>query len=80
MGKEDIVDEHVLVPKHTKLGEKATKELLDKYNISVDQLPKILIKDAAIKNLDVKAGDVIKIERNSITAGKSTYYRLVIEG
>jgi len=79
MGKQDLVHEHTLTPKHTKLGDKPTKELLNKYNIALEQLPKISIKDPAIKGLDVSVGDVIKIERQSITAGRSAYYRLVIE-
>ena len=79
MGKEDFVQNHVLVPKHTKLGEKSRKELLQKYNVSKDQLPKISAKDPAILHLEIKAGDIIKIERNSPTAGKSDYYRVVVE-
>jgi DNA-directed RNA polymerase subunit H (RpoH/RPB5) len=70
---------HSLVPKHTKLGERAIKELLEKYNISKVQLPKILNSDPALKGQSVKVGDVIKIERNSLTAGKSVYFRVVIE-
>ncbi len=79
MGKEDFVQNHMLVPKHTKLGEKTSKELLQKYNVSKDQLPKISSKDPAVLHLAVKAGDIIKIERNSPTAGKSDYYRVVTE-
>ena len=37
-------------------------------------------ENPAIKHLNVKAGEVIKIERESKTAGKSVYYREVIEG
>jgi DNA-directed RNA polymerase subunit H len=79
MGKENFINQHELVPKHSKLGEKATKELLKKHNASKDQLPKILLKDPALLNLEVKSGDVIKIERKSPTAEKATYYRIVTE-
>jgi len=41
-------------------------------------LPKILLTDPALKNLDVKTGDVIKITRRSQTAGYTTYYRVVV--
>ena len=74
------IQKHVLVSEHVKLSEAEVKELLEKYNISLTQLPKILKNDAAIKNLDAKLGDVIKIKRNSPTAGEFNFYRLVIDG
>lgn len=79
MAKDNFVLKHILVPKHSKLGERATKELLEKLNIEREQLPKILLKDPAIANLKVKVGDVIAIERESPTAGKSRHYRVVID-
>lgn len=72
------VEDHNLVPKHIKLEKEKADKLLQKYNISKTQLPRISRKDPAIKGLDVKAGDIIKIVRNSPTAGKSAYYRVVI--
>ena len=75
--KFDILD-HVLVPKHEKLSQVKTKELLEKYNVTLQQLPRIDINDPALKELDVKPGDVIKISRNSPTTGKSVYYRVVV--
>ena len=74
------VEDHILVPKHSKLSEKDKKELLAHYHIEPMDLPRIFINDPAIQHLDVKQGDVIKIERNSPTAGTSVYYRAVIEG
>ena len=50
------------------------------YNIDLTALPKILSEDPALEKLSVKEGDVIKIERESETAGVSVYYRIVIEG
>ncbi len=72
------VRQHVLYSKHEKLSEKEKRELLKKYNITLKQLPKIRINDPAIKHLNVKPGDIIKITRNSPVAGKSIYYRVVI--
>ena len=72
------VRKHILVPKHEKLSEKDKKELFDKYNVSLKELPKILKDDPAIDSLNVKEGDVIKITRNSPTAGKSVFYRGII--
>ena len=74
------VQAHFLVPKHVKLSEKDKKEVFARYNIEIKDLPKIFINDPAIQDLDVKPGDVIKIERSSPTAGKAIYYRTVIEG
>lgn len=69
---------HVLIPKHTKITKKEAQELLRKYNITQNQLPKISKNDAAIKHLEVEPGDIIKIERESPTSGKTVFYRVVI--
>ena len=52
------IQKHILVSEHTKLSDSEKKELLEKYNVSLVQLPKIFKNDAAIKNLDLKVGDV----------------------
>jgi DNA-directed RNA polymerase subunit H len=73
------VNKHFLVPKHTKLSDSEKHKLLEKINVNLLSLPKILSDDPAIAKLDAKAGDVIKIERKSKTAGVTTYYRMVTE-
>lgn len=77
LSNENIVN-HVLVPKHEILGAEAKKEVLDKYGIVKDQLPKILKEDSAVKMLGAKTGDVVKITRDSPTLGVSLYYRVVV--
>ncbi len=81
MAKIDV-GEHELVPKHEKLNEEEAEKVLEEYNADKDNLPKIERKDAALKDIDanVEVGDVIKITRDSPTAGKAEYYRVVIEG
>ncbi len=74
------VTKHHLVPKHTKLSETEKSKVLGKYDVDAHSLPKILVNDPALKKLGAKVGDVIKIERNSKTAGVTEYYRVVIEG
>ena len=74
------ITKHLLVPKHSKVSASEMKNLLEKYNIEIKSLPKIIHDDPAIVKLNVKLGDVIKIERDSPTAGKSTYYRVVVDG
>lgn len=79
--KQFEIKDHVLLFKHEKLSEKASEELLKKYNISPTQLPKIYKKDPALKGLDdLKTGDVIEISRESPTANKSKFYRVVADG
>lgn len=76
---------HVLVPDHIPLSAKESKEVLERYKITKDQLPKIRISDPAIVDMDrgrdeVKEGSIVKIIRQSKTAGESIAYRLVIGG
>lgn len=80
MAKSSVdISKHILVPKHTKLSDKEKKELLEKYNSSVREFPKILKKDPAIGHLDVNHGDIIKITRKSSTSGESVFYRAVLD-
>jgi len=71
--------EHELVPDHVLLSEDEVAEVLNKYNISKGQLPKIKSSDVVVKQIDAKPGDVVKITRKSLTAGTATAYRLVID-
>ena len=70
---------HVLVPEHTILSEKESKELLEKYNIKPDQLPKILHTDPTVIAIGAKPGQIIKVVRKSQTAKYAVAYRLVVE-
>jgi len=80
MKKEKVsILEHELVPKHKIMGAEEIKELLDKYKIKREQLPKIKLSDPVIKEIKADAGDVVKIKRQSRTAGTALFYRLVIE-
>jgi len=72
------ISSHFLIPEHTILSDKEKQQLLEKLNIEFRDLPKILSKDPALKDLDVKPGDVIKITRKSETAGTTVYYRGVV--
>ena len=74
------IRKHILVPEHSKLTKQEIQKLLEKYKIVLNDLPKILLTDPAIEKLNVKPGDVIKITRDSPTAGKSIYYRVVTNG
>ena len=71
------IHKHELVPKHTKLSDSERSKLFAEYNVEGKGLPKISKLDPAIEKLDVKVGDIIKIERISKTAGLTNYYRQV---
>ncbi|MBI5066078.1 DNA-directed RNA polymerase subunit H [Candidatus Woesearchaeota archaeon] len=70
------ITQHRLVPKHSVLSEKEVTTLLKNY--SLKDLPKMHLTDPIIETLKAKEGDIIRIERNSLTAGKSVFYRRVI--
>lgn len=68
---------HILQPKHTKLKSEEVKKLIEKYNISLSQLPKIKKEDSSLPE-GTGIGDVFKIDR--VEEGKNiTYYRVVVE-
>ncbi len=79
--KEEKFDVHLhyLVPKHIKMSEKEKKEMLEKYKISLNDLPQIFMDDPAIAHLELTTDDVIKIERSSQTTKTSYFYRRVIK-
>ncbi len=69
----------MLVPEHTLLSGEEAEVILKKYNVTPGQLPKIKTSDVVVKQMGAKPGDILKITRKSLTAGKAVAYRLVIE-
>lgn len=67
---------HILQPKHSKLKPEEIEKILDKYNISLSQLPKIKFSDAALPE-NCNIGDVIKIERKEADSVVE-YFRVVV--
>lgn len=68
---------HILQPKHSKINEKESDELLNRLNIAKSQLPKILSNDPALPE-NTNIGDIIKIERKSPDGKSNFYYRVVV--
>jgi DNA-directed RNA polymerase subunit H (RpoH/RPB5) len=68
---------HALQPKHIKLNQKDAEKILEKYNISKAQLPKIL-KDDPVLPEECAVGDIIQIERQIDDGESSVYFRVVV--
>jgi DNA-directed RNA polymerase subunit H len=76
--KEEQQKRHYLVPEHVLIRKEKVAELMAELGIKKDALPRIDKTDAAIKLLGPEKGDVVKIIRDSQTAGQTVYYRRVI--
>lgn len=72
--------DHALVPKHEIMSQEERQKLLDAYRVKPYQLPRIHASDPATKAIGARPGDIVRIIRDSPTAGKYTAYRYVVEG
>lgn len=78
---------HVNVPLHELLSDAEAKAVLKSYGAQREQLPKIRASDpvvqviakAASKDGRELVGSIVKITRNSPTAGKAVAYRVIVE-
>lgn len=74
--KIDIL-EHMLVPKHEIMSDSEIEDELGNADFVKEDLPKIKIDDPVVKHIDAKPGDVLRITRDSPTAGDFVTYRIV---
>ena len=74
--KFDIL-QHSNVPKHEILSDSEIEEIFAEVEYEIKQLPKIKSDDPVVKAIDAKEGDILKITRESQTAGTFITYRLV---
>jgi len=72
------LQDHILVPKHEVLSKEEAEELLKLLGIRLEQLPKIRADDPIVKEIGAKVGDIVRIIRDSPTAGVSIAYRYVV--
>ncbi len=71
---------HQLVPKHELLEPEEKEKVITEYRVQPYQLPQIRASDPAAKAIGARPGDIIRIIRDSPTAGKYISYRYVVEG
>ncbi|WP_292365883.1 MULTISPECIES: DNA-directed RNA polymerase subunit H [unclassified Methanoculleus] len=79
MGTTLDVLNHEMVPDHQIMDEEEVADLLATYHISLEQLPKMYHDDPAVKAVGGDIGNVIRITRDSRTAGRAEAYRLVVK-
>jgi len=72
--------DHILVPRHEILAAEEREKLLNEYRVQPYQLPRIRSTDPGAKAIGAKPGDIVRIVRDSPTAGKYISYRYVVEG
>lgn len=71
--------EHGLVPRHEILPPKEREKVLNQFKVKPYQMPQVTSTDPAVKVIGAKPGDVLKITRESTTAGEHITYRYVVE-
>lgn len=70
---------HDLVPRHEIISDQEKEQIFEKYNITPDQLPKILHTDPVSIFIGAQPGQIVKVIRKSHTAKEAVAYRLVVE-
>ena len=79
---------HELQPDFTILSDDEKLELINKYDITIDQLPQIKLSssfiDPVVKYYNAQVGDIFKIIRKNMvgrnrTSGQGIFYRIVTE-
>ena len=71
------IQEHMLVPKHEIMTEDEIADEFSDVEYDFKDLPKIKSHDPVVKAISAKPGDVLRITRESQTAGVFITYRIV---
>ena len=74
--KIDIQD-HMLVPKHEIMTEEEISDEFSDVDYDFKDLPKIKVNDPVAKSIGAEPGNVLRITRQSQTAGVFVTYRIV---
>ncbi len=81
MAKKELnidISSNFLVPVHELVSEEEKALVIEKYG-PLSQFPQISITDPAIRGMNAKEGDLIKILRKSHTSGAHIFYRRVVK-
>ena len=65
----------MLVPKHEIMTDSEIEDL--KNSADIENLPRIKVDDPVVKDIDAKENDILRITRESDTAGTFVTYRIV---
>jgi len=72
------ITKHSFVPEYKILNQDERKELMTKYKLNDNQLPRIKVYDPAGSFYGIKVGEVVKIKISSDTDGIYNSYRLCV--
>ncbi|MCW4014751.1 MAG: DNA-directed RNA polymerase subunit H [Candidatus Bathyarchaeota archaeon] len=70
--------DHEFVSKHELLTPEEKEEVLESFKSQPYQLPRINASDPAIIAVGGSPGDIVRVIRNSKTAGKYVAYRYIV--
>ncbi len=78
------IQKHNLVPKHDVLSESEKVLLQQNSDYDINDLPKIKISDPVVVELikeddNISVGDVLRVTRDSTTAGEFVSYRIIVD-
>ncbi|KAL4446826.1 hypothetical protein ABPG77_008070 [Micractinium sp. CCAP 211/92] len=72
------ITHHSIVPRHELLSRAEAAELLRRYKIKDTQLPRIQHSDPVARYFGLARGQIVRIVRDSETAGRYVTYRLCV--
>ena len=71
------IQKHKLVPKHEIMTEEEISKEFSDVDYKFKDLPKIKVNDPVAESIGAKPGDILRITRESQTAGEFITYRIV---
>ena len=71
------IEAHMLVPKHEIMTEEEISEEFSDVDYDFKDLPKIRANDPVVEAIGAEPGNVLRITRESQTAGEFVTYRIV---